>query len=124
MPTPNELYDQAADLRDQGDKDGAVAKLEEAVALDPEFAIGARDARQALRRSGQGGEGDRARPESRRARARRRLQLYRAFGHLPAVRPHPRGRARQGDGLPETDGIRLIDRVDPDLNTNLGSSAG
>jgi tetratricopeptide (TPR) repeat protein len=40
MPTPNELYDQAADLRDQGNKEAAVAKLEEAVALDPGFAIG------------------------------------------------------------------------------------
>jgi Flp pilus assembly protein TadD len=40
MPTPNELYDQAADLRDKGDKEAAVAKLEEAVALDPAFAIG------------------------------------------------------------------------------------
>jgi Flp pilus assembly protein TadD len=40
MPTPNELYDQAADLRDQGNKEDAVAKLEEAVALDPAFAIG------------------------------------------------------------------------------------
>ena len=40
MPTPNELYDQASDLRDQGDKDGAVAKLEEAVAIDPGFALG------------------------------------------------------------------------------------
>jgi Flp pilus assembly protein TadD len=40
MPTPNELYDQAAALRDKGDKDGAVAKLEEAVALDPDFAVG------------------------------------------------------------------------------------
>ena len=40
MSTPNELYDQAADLRDKGDKEGAVAKLEEAVALDPAFAIG------------------------------------------------------------------------------------
>ena len=40
MPTPNELYDQAADRRDQGDKDGAVAKLEEAVAIDPDFALG------------------------------------------------------------------------------------
>ena len=40
MPTPNELYDQAADLRDAGDKEGAVTKLEEAVALDPGFAIG------------------------------------------------------------------------------------
>ena len=40
MPTPNELYDQAADLRDSGDKETAVAKLEEAVAIDPKFAIG------------------------------------------------------------------------------------
>jgi tetratricopeptide (TPR) repeat protein len=40
MPSPNELYDQAADLRDKGDKDGAVAKLEEAIAIDPRFALG------------------------------------------------------------------------------------
>jgi Flp pilus assembly protein TadD len=40
MPTPDEIYDQAVDLRDRGDKEGAVAKLEEAVALDPAFAIG------------------------------------------------------------------------------------
>jgi Flp pilus assembly protein TadD len=40
MPTPNELYDLATDLRDRGDKEGAAAKLEEAVAADPKFAIG------------------------------------------------------------------------------------
>lgn len=40
MPTPDELYDQATELRDQGDKPGAAAKLEEAVAIDPNFAIG------------------------------------------------------------------------------------
>ncbi|MDG3006384.1 hypothetical protein [Paludisphaera mucosa] len=40
MPTPNELYDQAIDLRDGGDKPAAVAKLEEAVAIEPDFAIG------------------------------------------------------------------------------------
>jgi tetratricopeptide (TPR) repeat protein len=40
MPTPNELYDQASDLRDQGDKEEAVAKLLEAVAIDPAFALG------------------------------------------------------------------------------------
>ena len=40
MPTPNELYDQALDLRDAGDKPGAVAKLEDAVAQEPGFAIG------------------------------------------------------------------------------------
>jgi tetratricopeptide (TPR) repeat protein len=39
MPTPNELYDQASDLRDQGDKEGAVAKLEEAIVIDPAFAL-------------------------------------------------------------------------------------
>ena len=40
MPTPNELYDQAVDLRDAGDKPGAVALLEQAVAADPAFVIG------------------------------------------------------------------------------------
>src|SRR3954452_20790249 len=40
MPTPDELYDQAIDLRDQGDKPAAVARLEEAVAQEPGFAIG------------------------------------------------------------------------------------
>jgi Tfp pilus assembly protein PilF len=40
MATPNELYDQAVDLRDKGEKASAVALLEEAVALDPSFAIG------------------------------------------------------------------------------------
>lgn len=40
MPTPNELYDQAVDLRDKGDKPGAIARLEEAVAQDPSFSIG------------------------------------------------------------------------------------
>jgi tetratricopeptide (TPR) repeat protein len=40
MPTPNELYDQALELRDRGDKPGAIAKLEEAVQIDPAFAIG------------------------------------------------------------------------------------
>jgi tetratricopeptide (TPR) repeat protein len=40
MPTAHELYDEAVALRDQGDKPGAIAKLEEAVGLDSEFAIG------------------------------------------------------------------------------------
>ncbi|GAC1451879.1 MAG: tetratricopeptide repeat protein [Isosphaeraceae bacterium] len=40
MPTSHELYDQAVDLRDQGDKAAAITKLEEAVAADPSFAIG------------------------------------------------------------------------------------
>lgn len=40
MPTALELYDQAVDLRDKGDKPAAVAKLEEAVAAEPDFAIG------------------------------------------------------------------------------------
>lgn len=40
MATPDQLYDEAVDLRDQGDKAGAIAKLEESVAQDPNFAIG------------------------------------------------------------------------------------
>ena len=40
MPTADQLYDQAVDLRDAGDKPGAVTKLDEAVQLDPNFAIG------------------------------------------------------------------------------------
>lgn len=40
MPTANELYDQAVDLRDAGDKPAAIAKLEEAVLADPTYAIG------------------------------------------------------------------------------------
>jgi tetratricopeptide (TPR) repeat protein len=40
MPTPNSLYDEAVDLKDKGDREGAIAKLEEAVALDPQYAIG------------------------------------------------------------------------------------
>jgi Flp pilus assembly protein TadD len=40
MPTPNQLYDEATDRRDQGDKPGAIAKLEEAIALDANFALG------------------------------------------------------------------------------------
>jgi Flp pilus assembly protein TadD len=40
MPTPDALYDEAINLRDQGDKPGAIAKLEESVALDDTFALG------------------------------------------------------------------------------------
>src|SRR6266404_295894 len=40
MATPYELYDRAVELRDAGDKPGAVGLLEEAVKLDPAFAIG------------------------------------------------------------------------------------
>jgi len=40
MPTPNSLYDEAVDLKDKGDREGAISKLEEAIALDPRFAIG------------------------------------------------------------------------------------
>ena len=40
MSTPDQLYDQALDLRDGGDKPAAIAKLEEAIAIDPNFAIG------------------------------------------------------------------------------------
>ena len=40
MPTPDQLYEDAVALRDQGDKEAAVAKLEEAVTLDPAYTIG------------------------------------------------------------------------------------
>ena len=40
MPTPDQLYDQAVELRDAGDKAGAIAKLDEAIAIDPKFVIG------------------------------------------------------------------------------------
>lgn len=40
MPTANELYDLAVNLRDLGDKAAAITKLEEAVSLEPDFAIG------------------------------------------------------------------------------------
>ena len=40
MPTADQLYDQAVDLRDAGDKPGAIAKLNEAIAQEPDFAIG------------------------------------------------------------------------------------
>ena len=40
MSTPDQLYDQAVDLRDAGDKPAAIAKLEEAIGINPDFAIG------------------------------------------------------------------------------------
>jgi Flp pilus assembly protein TadD len=40
MSTPDQLYDEATELRDQGDKEGAIAKLSEAVAIDPNYALG------------------------------------------------------------------------------------
>lgn len=39
MSTPDALYDQATTLRDQGDKEAAIARLEEAVELDPGHVI-------------------------------------------------------------------------------------
>lgn len=38
MPSSEELYDQAVDCVAEGDLDGAIAKYQEAVALDPGFA--------------------------------------------------------------------------------------
>ena len=40
MPTAHEIYDQAVELRDGGDKPAAVAKLLEAVDAEPTFSIG------------------------------------------------------------------------------------
>lgn len=39
MPTPDEMYDQSLALKDKGDLEGAVKKLEEIVALDPNYAL-------------------------------------------------------------------------------------
>jgi Flp pilus assembly protein TadD len=40
MPTPHELYDQAVDLRDKGDKEGAIALLNQAIESEPDFTLG------------------------------------------------------------------------------------
>ena len=39
MPNAEQLYDEAVSLRDSGDKPAAIAKLNEAVALEPGHAI-------------------------------------------------------------------------------------
>jgi Flp pilus assembly protein TadD len=39
MPTPDQLYDEATELRDRGDQDGAIAKLNEAIAIDPNYTL-------------------------------------------------------------------------------------
>jgi Flp pilus assembly protein TadD len=39
MPTNTELYDAAVKLKDEGNLDGAVAKLREIVAQDPNYAL-------------------------------------------------------------------------------------
>ena len=40
MPTPDELYDQAIEKRDSGDKAGAIALLEQALTDNPGFSLG------------------------------------------------------------------------------------
>ena len=39
MPTPDQLYDEATELRDQGDKEAAIAKLKEALEIDPNYTL-------------------------------------------------------------------------------------
>ncbi len=39
MPTPNELYDEGTALKEQGDLDGAVAKWQEILAIDPDYVL-------------------------------------------------------------------------------------
>ncbi len=39
MPTPDELYDQATQLKDAGQMDEAVARLEEALVADPRHVL-------------------------------------------------------------------------------------
>lgn len=40
MSTPDALYEEAIALRNQGDKQGAVEKLKEALTIDPDFTLG------------------------------------------------------------------------------------
>lgn len=39
MAAPDDLYDQATALRDKGDKEAAIATLNQAIALDPDHAL-------------------------------------------------------------------------------------
>ena len=39
MPDPSELYDEADKLKDAGELDAAAAKLEEALAADPQYSL-------------------------------------------------------------------------------------
>jgi Flp pilus assembly protein TadD len=39
MPTPDELYDEAVNLRDAGDKVSAVSRLKDAVEADPDHTL-------------------------------------------------------------------------------------
>jgi Flp pilus assembly protein TadD len=39
MATPDELYDQATALRDQGDKEAAITRLQDALAIDPNYTL-------------------------------------------------------------------------------------
>lgn len=39
MPTPDELYDQATDLRDQGNKEAAADRLQDALKIDPNYTL-------------------------------------------------------------------------------------
>jgi Flp pilus assembly protein TadD len=40
MSTPDQLYDQAVELRDSGNKPAAIELLNQAIAQNPDFAIG------------------------------------------------------------------------------------
>ncbi len=39
MPTPDEMYDEANALKEQGDLEGAVARLQEILAIDPNHVL-------------------------------------------------------------------------------------
>lgn len=39
MATPNELYDEGTALKDQGDLEGAVAKWQEILTIDPDYVL-------------------------------------------------------------------------------------
>ncbi|TWT74635.1 Tetratricopeptide repeat protein [Posidoniimonas polymericola] len=56
MATINELYDQAEELKDAGDLDGAAAKLQEILDQDPNYALGHSALAVVLQRAGKHAE--------------------------------------------------------------------
>ena len=106
MPTANELYDLAVELRDQGDKPGAVSKLEEAIHLDTSFAIGHGMLAKLY--------ADLAESDKAILHAKKVVELepddafsYTALSVIYQRCGHPRSRARQGHCLSEADGLRV-----------------
>ena len=103
MSDPVALYDEADKLKDDGKLDEAVAKLNEALAADPNYALAHSALAVVLQKLGQHEEAIEHAQQSLRARAERSVQLHGAERHVPArLRRHeqhaihPHGRRRDG----------------------------